>query len=179
MIKKILLGLVAIIAIILIVAAFQPAEYHVERSAVVPASPPVVYAHVNDFHNWGQFNPWQELDTNAKVTFEGPANGPGAKFNWEGNSNMGSGSMTITTTRPDERIDIAMHFLKPMEGEAVTAFLFRPEGTGTKVTWTMDGKNNLIGRAFCLFMDMDKMVGGQYEKGLAKLAELPVTSETP
>jgi hypothetical protein len=177
MLKKILLGLVAIIAIILIVAAFQPAEYHVERSAVVPASPSVVYAQVNDFHNWGQFNPWQELDTNAKITFEGPMNGQGAKFNWEGNSDMGSGNMTITATKPNERVDIAMHFIKPMEGEATTAFQLQPDGTGTKVTWSMDGKNNLIGKVFCLFMNMDKMIGGQYEKGLAKLAELPGSSE--
>src|SRR5688572_30204538 len=82
MIKKILLALLAVIVIILIVAAFQPSTFHVERSAVVQAPPSVVYATVNDFHNWSQFNPWQELDTNAKVSFEGPMNGTGAKFNW-------------------------------------------------------------------------------------------------
>lgn len=175
MLKKILLGLVAIIAIILIAAAFQPAAYHVERSATVQAPPSVVYAQVNDFHNWGQFNPWQQLDTNAKISFEGPMSGAGAKFNWVGNSNMGSGGMTITNSKMNERVDIDMHFLEPMEGHAKTAFTLQPEGTGTKVTWSMDGENNYIAKIFCMFMDMDKMVGGEYEKGLAKLAELPAT----
>ncbi|HMC97025.1 MAG TPA: SRPBCC domain-containing protein, partial [Flavobacteriales bacterium] len=141
--------------------------------------PAVVYAQVNDFRNWAQFNPWQELDTNAKVTFEGPTSGEGAKFNWEGNSNMGSGNMTITASKPDERVDIAMHFIEPMEGEANTAFTMQPEGTGTKVTWSMDGKNGYLSKIICLFMDMDKMIGGQYEKGLAKLAELPATMDAP
>lgn len=175
MLKKILLGLLAIIAIILILAAFQPSTFHVERAAVVPAPPSVVYATVNDFHNWSLFNPWQELDTNAKITFEGPMNGTGAKFNWEGNSDMGSGTMTITDSKPNERVDIAMHFIEPMEGDATTAFALKPEGTGTKVTWSMEGRNNYLGKIMCLFMDMDAMIGGQYEKGLAKLAQLPAT----
>lgn len=179
MLKKILLVLVAIIGIILIVAAFQPAAYHVERSAVVQAPPSIVYAAVNDFHNWAQFNPWQDLDTNAKLSFEGPMNGPSSKFNWEGNSDMGSGNMTIIASEPNERVDIDMQFIKPMEGEARTAFTLQPEGTGTKVTWSLDGENNYIGKIICLFMDMDKMVGGEYEKGLAKLAELPATVADP
>jgi uncharacterized protein YndB with AHSA1/START domain len=176
MLKKIFIGLGVIIAIILIAAAFQPSTFHVERSAVVKASPAVVYAQVNDFRNWSQFNPWQELDTNAKLTFSGPNNGVGSKFQWAGNSNMGTGEMTITGSKPNERVDIDMHFIEPMEGKATTAFALQPEGSGTKVTWSMEGENNYMGKIMCLFMNMDDMIGKEYEKGLAKLGELPATA---
>lgn len=173
MFKKILLGLLAIVAIILIVAAFQPNTYHVERSANVAAPPEAVYAQVNDFHNWPQFNPFQQLDPNAKVRYEGHEKGEGSTFFWEGNSQMGKGSMTITKSTPYERLDILMHFDEPMEGDAGSAFIIKPNGSGTHVIWSMDGKNNYISKVMCLFMDMDKMIGGEYEKGLAKLGELP------
>ncbi|MBZ0207970.1 MAG: SRPBCC family protein [Flavobacteriales bacterium] len=173
MIKKILLALLAIVVLILIVAAFQPDNYHVERSATVVAPPEAVFAQVNDFHNWQQFNPFQQLDPNAKVRYEGPEKGTGAKFLWEGNSKMGKGSMTITGNTPNERVDILLHFDEPMEGDAHTSFILEPAGTGTKVTWSMDGTNNYLSKIMCLFMDMDKMIGTEYEKGLAKLGELP------
>jgi Polyketide cyclase / dehydrase and lipid transport len=173
MIKKILLALLAIVIIILIVAAFQPNTYHVERSRTIPAPPETVYAHVNDFHNWPQFNPFQQLDPSAKTAFEGPEKGIGAKFLWDGNSDMGKGSMTINGNKPNERVDILLHFDEPMAGDANTAFILTPAGTGTKVTWSMEGKNNYMGKVMCMFMNMDDMIGSQYEKGLAKLGELP------
>jgi hypothetical protein len=147
----------------------------VERSADVAAPPEAVYAHVVDFHNWSQFNPFQQLDPNAKTRFDGPENGEGAKFFWAGNSEMGKGSMTIAKCTPNERVDILLHFDEPMAGDAETAFILKPNGTGTHVTWSMDGKNNFMGKVMCMFMDMDGMIGGQYEKGLAKLGELPAT----
>lgn len=176
MLKKILIGLGVIIAVILIAAAFQPSTFHVERTAVLRSSPAVVYAQVNDFRNWSQFNPFEELDTTAKISFSGANSGEGAKFRWEGNSDMGVGEMTITSSKPNERVEMDMHIIEPMDGHATTAFALQPEGTGTKVTWSMDGEHNYLGKIFCLFMNMDKEIGGQYEKGLAKLSELPATT---
>jgi hypothetical protein len=102
-------------------------------------------------------------------TYEGEPAGEGAVYSWAGNSDVGEGTMTITESRPNELIRIKLEFIKPMEGTSDTEFTFAPEGDGTKVTWDMAGKNNFIGKAFCLFMSMDKMIGGQFEEGLSSL----------
>jgi hypothetical protein len=128
-----------------------------------------VFAQVNDFHNWEGWSPWLDLDPNAKTTFEGPSSGEGAIFRWAGNENVGEGSMTITDSRPHELVRIDLHFLKPMEGTATCAFTLRPEGDQTSVTWSMDGENDFAGKAMCLVMDMDEMIGSKYEEGLARM----------
>lgn len=172
MIKKILLGLVAVIAAILVAAAFQPSEFRVTRSATLAAPPAAVYAEVNDFHRWASWSPWEKLDPNMKRTFEGPGAGVGSVYAWEGNSDVGAGKMTITESKPADTILIKLEFIKPMPGLCPTEFTFRPEGAGTKVTWTMSGTNDYLAKIFCLFMNMDKMVGGDFEKGLASLARV-------
>ena len=172
MIKKILLGIVAVIAAILIVAAFQPSEFRVTRSATLAAPPAAVYAEVNDFHRWASWSPWEKLDPNMKRTFEGPASGVGSSYAWEGNGDVGAGKMTITESKPAESVLIKLEFFKPMPGLCPTEFSFRPDGAGTKVTWTMSGTNDYLAKIFCLFMNMDKMVGGDFEKGLASLSQI-------
>jgi hypothetical protein len=169
MLKKILLSLVAIIAIILVAAAFQPADFRVTRSATINAPAAEIFAHVNDFHRWTAWSPWEKLDPAMKRTFEGPAAGVGAAYGWEGNSDVGAGKMTITESKPAESIRIKLEFFKPMPGVCPTEFTFRPAAGGTTVTWTMSGTNNYVSKIFCLFMNMDKMVGGDFEKGLATL----------
>ncbi|SDS60090.1 SRPBCC family protein [Opitutus sp. GAS368] len=169
MIKKILLLLVAIIAVILVVAAFQPAEFRITRSVTIAAPAAVIFPEVNDFHRWAAWSPWEKLDPAMKRTFEGPAAGVGAAYAWEGNSDVGAGKMTIAESRPAEVIRIKLEFFKPMPGLCPTEFTFRPEGAGTNVTWTMSGTKNYGSKVFCLFMNMDKMVGGDFEKGLATL----------
>lgn len=176
MLKKILLILVALVAIVLVIAAFQPSEFRVTRSAIIAAPAATVFAEVNDFHRWQGWSPWEKLDPAMKRTFDGAAAGLGAGYAWEGNSEVGSGRMTITESRPAERILIKLEFLKPMPGICPTEFTFRPEGGATKVTWTMSGTNNYLGKIFCLFMNMDKMVGGQFEQGLANLKALTETA---
>jgi len=183
--KKIILGILAALAVLVIgfvaVAAMQPSEYHVERSATMAASPEEVFAQVNDFHKWEAWSPWLKVDPNAKATYEGPSDGEGAIFRWAGNSEVGEGSMTITESRPHEQIRIKLHFLKPFEGTANTDFTFKPVDDKTAVTWSMDGKNDLLGKIMCLLMNMDKMIGDRYDEGLAsmkKIVEAPPPSET-
>jgi uncharacterized protein YndB with AHSA1/START domain len=169
MIKKILIGLAALVVVFLIVVALQPDEFRISRSAAVAAPPDQVFAQVNDFHNWEAWSPWAKLDPNAKATFEGPRAGKGAVFIWAGNNEVGEGSMTLTESQPNDLIRIRLDFVKPMEGTSDVEFTFKPQEKDTAVTWTMSGRNNFIGKAICLFMNQDKMIGGYFEKGLANL----------
>ena len=169
MLKKALIVLAAIVVVFIAVVAMQPSEFHVTRSAIVRAPAPDVFAHVNDFQNWQEWSPWAKLDPAAKASFEGPRAGTGAVFAWAGNDKIGEGRMTLTESRPSELIRIKLDFVKPMEGTSIAEFTFKPEGDQTAVTWTMTGHNNFIAKAVCLFMNLDKTVGGDFEKGLANL----------
>lgn len=166
----IVLGVIAaLILLFVVVVAMQPNDFKVSRSATMAATAEVVFAQVNDFHKWNAWSPWEALDPNMKRTFDGSASGTGAVYAWVGNDKVGEGRMTIAESKPSEKIRIDLEFLKPFESKSTAEFTFAPEGGGTKVTWTMFGKNNFIGKAFCLFMNMDKMVGGDFEKGLAQM----------
>lgn len=173
MIKKILLYgivvIVLIIAIFCVVVAMQPAHYTVERSATINAPAPVVFAQVNDFHKWQAWSPWENLDPNTKKEFSGAAAGTGAVYSWAGNNDVGEGKMTITDSRPSDQIKIRLEFVKPFTATNATDFTFTPQGNQTNVKWTMSGDNNFIAKAFSMFMNMDKMVGGDFEKGLAQM----------
>ena len=177
MLKKIFVGIVVIVVAFVVIVALQPSEFRVARSTTVSAPPAAVFAQVNDFHNWEAWSPWAKLDPAAKVTFEGPSAGEGAIFRWVGNEEVGEGSMMITESRPSDLVRIKLEFLKPFAAINTAEFTFKPEGNRTAVTWSMFGKNNFIAKAFCLFMNMDKMVGGQFEKGLASMKS--VTEATP
>lgn len=171
--KKILLGallvIVLIVLIFCVVVAMQPATYHVERSATINASASAVFAQVNDFHKWDAWSPWSKLDPAMKTTYEGASSGTGAIYSWSGNDQVGEGRMTITESRPSDLIKIKLEFIKPFAATNATTFTFKPQGNQTAVTWTMDGNNNFIGKAASLFMNMDKMVGTDFEKGLAQM----------
>ncbi|MEX0717301.1 MAG: SRPBCC family protein [Planctomycetaceae bacterium] len=172
-VKKTFLTLAAIFAVVVLVfvviVAMQPSQFRVTRSAVMAAPPEAVFAQVNDFHDWEAWSPWAKLDPNAKNTFEGPTAGTGSIFRWAGNSEVGEGSMTITESRPHELIRIRLEFVRPMEDVATVEFDFQPVEAGTRVTWSMFGENDFVSKAFCLFMDMDQMLGGDFEKGLAAM----------
>ena len=172
MTKKILIAIGVIVVVFLIVVALQPAEFRVVRSANMSAPPAVVFAQVNDFHKWEAWSPWEKLDPALKRTYEGPPEGTGAIYRWAGNNKVGEGSMTITESRPSDLIRIKLEFLKPFASTADTEFTFKPEGNQIAVTWSMAGKNNFMAKAMCLFMNMDKMVGGQFEQGLAQMKSL-------
>ena len=169
MLKKILIAIAAIAVVFVAVVAMQPSEFRIVRSATISAPAPAVFAQVNDFHNWEAWSPWAKLDPAAKATFEGPSAGTGAIFRWAGNDKIGEGSMTITESRPSDLIRITLEFLKPFAAINTAEFTFTPEGNQTVVTWSMAGKNNFIAKAVHLFMNIDKMVGGDFEKGLAQM----------
>src|SRR5476651_169038 len=122
MLKKIAIGVVAVIVVFLIVVAMQPGEFRVERTATMAAPAGDVFAQVNDFHKWEAWSPWAKMDPAAKNTFEGPASGVGAKFSWDGNDKVGAGRMTITESKSSERIAIQLEFLKPFAATNVAEF---------------------------------------------------------
>jgi hypothetical protein len=169
MFKKIALALVLILAGLAAFIATRPADFAVTRSRVVAAAPPAVHAYVNDFHKWPEWSPWEKLDPAMKKEISGAPAGTGATYYWVGNSDVGEGRMTITDSRPPQSVTIKLEFMKPFAATNTTQFDFAPSGSGTNVTWTMTGKHNFVGKAFCLVMDMDKMVGTDFEKGLAAL----------
>jgi uncharacterized protein YndB with AHSA1/START domain len=169
MLKKILLTLAVLIIVLVVVVATRPADFRISRSAVIPAPPAAVFAQIDDLHKWNDWSPWAKLDPNAKNSFDGPASGVGAKFSWAGNNEVGEGTMTITESKPSELVVMRLDFKRPFEATSTAEFALKPDGSGTAVTWTMSGRNNFIGKAISLCMDCDKMVGGQFEKGLENL----------
>lgn len=168
-IKKLLLVFAVILIALIVIVMLQPDEFRVERSAVMNAPPSAPFAQVNDFHNWEKWSPWEKLDPAMKRSFEGPAAGTGAIYAWVGNDEVGEGRMTILESKPNELIRIKLEFIKPFASTSDTAFTFKPDGSQTAVTWTMSGKNNFMSKAFHLAMNMDKMIGGDFEKGLASM----------
>ena len=169
MLKITLISLAVLAVLFVIFVALRPNEFRVERHATMSAPPAVVFAQVNDFHLWEAWSPWAKLDPAVRNTFEGPSAGAGAIFRWAGNKNVGEGGMTITESRPGELIRIKLEFLKPFASTCTTEFTFKPEGNQTAVSWTMSGKNNFMSKAAGLFVNCEKMVGGQFEKGLAAM----------
>lgn len=169
MFKKILLSLAAIIVVFVVVVAMQPSEFRIVRSATISVPASEVFAKVNDFHNWEAWSPWEELDPAMRKNYEGAPAGTGAIYAWAGNSKVGEGRMTITESRPNDLITIKLEFLKPFAATNTAEFTFKPEGNQTAVTWSMFGENNFMSKAFGLFMNMDKMVGTDFEKGLAQM----------
>lgn len=127
---------------------------------------------INDFHNWSQWSPWDVLDPAMKKTIGGSPKGKGAVYEWEGNSDVGKGRTEITESVPSKKIVIAMHFDEPMEGDSVTEFALEPRDGGTDVRWTMHGPQSYLSKVMCLFFDLDKMIGGDFEKGLAAMKEV-------
>jgi len=169
MLIEILVVLAIVVVVLLMVATRQSDYFRVERSISISASPAVAFAQVNDFRKWGAWNPWAKMDPAMKETYDGAPSGVGANYSWSGNKNVGRGRMTVTDSRPVEWIRIKLEFLKPFAATNTAEFTFKPNGNQTIVTWSMFGKSNLICRLMGLFLSMDKMVGTQFEKGLADL----------
>ena len=168
MLKYILGGIVAIAAIFAMVVAFQPTDFRIERTAQIAAPAPEVFAQVNDFSTWAKWSPF-ERDPAMKKSFDGPPTGTGASYAWSGNDDVGEGRATIVESRPNDLVRIKLEFVRPFAATNTAEFTFRQAGNGTAVTWALTGERNFIAKAICMFMDMDKMVGGDFEKGLAQL----------
>ena len=170
MLKKILVGLGGILVVLAAVVAMQPAQFEVVRKAKVNGPPEKVFGMVNDFHKWRAWSPWEKLDPAMKRTYSGAESGTGAMYGWVGNNDVGEGRMTITESMPHQIVRIKLEFIKPFAATNSTEFRFTPAENQTEVVWRMTGENNFMSKAFCLVMGgMDKMIGPDFEKGLAQM----------
>ncbi len=172
MLKKILIVLVVIVAGFAGYVATRPSAFRYERSTQINAPAEIVFGLVSDLHQWEKWSPWEKLDPQMKRTFAGPVAGQGASYAWAGNKDVGEGRMTITEAKAPTNLVFKLEFLKPMEMTNTARFGFDQKGDVTTVTWAMEGNNNFVGKAFSTFVDMDKMIGSDFEKGLKALKEI-------
>ncbi len=164
----VLLILAVLIVGILIVASTKPNTVHYERSTVINAPPEKIVPHLVDFHKWEAWSPWEKLEPGMKRSYSGAASGVGATYAWEGKKKAGAGTMEILETGISG-VKIDLRFIKPWKAECIAQFHFTPQPNGTDVRWSMDGPNTFMGKVFGLFMNMDKLVGKDFEIGLAGL----------
>ncbi len=160
------------IAFLLLVIALRPPDFRVSRSIVVNAPAAKPFALVNDFRRWEAWSPWEKVDPNVKREYDGAPQGAGAKYHWLGNRNVGEGRMEILESKPNELVRIRLQFLKPMAATHTTDFTFAEQNNATTVTQTMYGNNSFLAKAMGLVMNMDKMIGPMFEKGLADVKRL-------
>jgi len=161
--------LAVVVAGILIYAATKPDSFTVKRTASIKAPPERIFALVNDLHGWGAWSPYEKKDPDMKRTFGGAALGKGAIYQWDGNKNVGSGSMEIIESAPPSKIVIKLDFLKPFEGHNTAEFTMDPKADNTTVTWAMYGPSSYMFKVMGIFMDMDKLIGNDFAAGLANL----------
>ena len=171
MLKKISMALIVVILVILGIALMQPDSFKVQRIATIKAPPAKVMGYLNDFHQWMAWSPWEKLDPNMQRTFQGAAGGKGAVYAWSGNDEVGQGRMEIIENEMPTRLAIKLDFIKPFESSNRTEFVLQPQGDATVVTWTMTGPSQFITKLMSVFVSMDKMIGKDFEKGLAQLKE--------
>jgi uncharacterized protein YndB with AHSA1/START domain len=172
MIKTILLVVILLVAAVLIFAATRPDMFRVQRSASIKAPPEKIFPLINEFDRWGAWSPYEKRDPAMKRTRSGPSSGKGAVYGWEGNSQVGSGRMEITDTAPPSRVVIKLDFLKPFEAHNTAEFTLEPKGDATNVTWAMYGPANYVSKLMGVFMNMDSMIGKDFETGLANLKSI-------
>ena len=169
MLKKIAIVVAVIIAGVLILAATKPDTFRVERSASIKAPPEKIFAILNDFQKWGSWSPWEKKDPTMKRTFGATTSGKGAQYAWEGNKDVGKGSMEITESSPSSRLTIKLDFIEPFEGHNIVDFTLAPKGDSTSVNWTIHGPMPFISKVISVFCSMDSMIGKDFEAGLANL----------
>jgi len=169
MLKFTFILIVVVIAVILILASLKPKTFRVLRSAIIPVTPDRVFPYINDLHHWKSWSAWSKKDQNMQTTYSGPPGGKGAIYEWSGNKNVGSGKMEIIESIVPVLVVIKLDFITPFEGHNKTSLALQAIPEGTKVVWVMDGPMAFIPRVFSLFVDMDKMIGKDFEEGLEGL----------
>ena len=169
MLWTILIIVAVVIAAILIYAATKPDVFRVQRSAVIAAPADKIFPHLNDYQRWPAWSPYEKKDPAMKRTFSGPATGPGAIYAWDGDKNVGAGRIEITEVSPNARLAFDLIMLKPFQAHNKGEFTLEPQGGGTRVTWAMHGPAPYFTKLMQVFCNMDRMVGGDFEKGLADL----------
>ncbi len=169
MLKKIALTLAAVLVLVLAYAAVQSPDYVISREITINSTPEKIFPYLNNSKLAESWSPWMELDPQAKMTYSGPDAGPGSKASWDSEGKLGVGGATIIESVPNERVDLKLEYTKPFEMTQDAQYAIRSDADRSVVSWSVRGKNNFIGRIMCIFMDMDKMVGANFEKGLANL----------
>jgi hypothetical protein len=169
MLKIIAAAGVVLIAGVLIFAATKPDTFRVQRAAGIKAPPDKIFPLINDFKRWDVWSPWEKKDPAMKRTWGATTSGKGAAYAWEGNNDVGQGSMEIAESVPPSKITIKLDFVKPFEGHNIVVFTLEPQGDTTNVTWAMQGPAPFISKVMQVFCSMDSMVGKDFETGLANL----------
>jgi uncharacterized protein YndB with AHSA1/START domain len=172
MLKKILFTLTALLALLLLYAAAQPGTFRVERRIVIQAPPEKVWAELGDLRRWQGWSPWERMDPQMKRSYSTPSAGRGAIYAWEGNTQVGQGRMAIVEADTPARLVIKLDFIQPFEAHNTAEFTLMPQAGGTEVSWVMRGPNTYVGKLMQVFVDMDQMVGRDFETGLANLKTL-------
>jgi uncharacterized protein YndB with AHSA1/START domain len=163
------------IAVVLILAATKPDTLRVQRAITVKAPAEKIFPLINDFHQWRSWSPYEDRDPALKRTYSGAESGKGAVYAWEGNNNVGSGRMEILETSVPSKIRIKLDFFKPFEGHNTAEFTMLPQGDATSVTWLMQGPARFVTRVMQVFINLDNMIGKDFEVGLANLKKLTET----
>lgn len=169
MLKAIIIVVIVLIIGVLAYAATKPDTFRIERTATIKAPPDKVHALINNFDAWAGWSPWEKKDPAMKRSRSGPASGKGSVYAWEGNKDVGKGSMEIAETTPPSRVLVKLDFLSPFEAHNMAEFTLVPQGDSTQVTWAMYGPSPYISKLMTTFFSMDKMVGKDFEQGLANL----------
>jgi uncharacterized protein YndB with AHSA1/START domain len=164
--------LAIVIAVVLILAAAKPNTFSVQRGATMKAPPEKIFSLINDFHQWGNWSPWENRDPAMTRSFSGAQSGRGAAYAWEGNKNVGSGRMEILDASAPSKITIKLDFLKPFEAHNTAEFTMLPQGDVTNVTWVMHGPAPFMSKMMQVFMNIDRLIGKDFEIGLANLKGL-------
>ncbi|MEO8385590.1 MAG: SRPBCC family protein [Betaproteobacteria bacterium] len=172
MLKIILIVLVVALVAFLLFVTTRPDTFRVTRSATIQAAPEKLFPMINDMKAFNQWNPYVKKDPKMKGVYSGPTAGPGATYTFEGNKDAGKGSIAVTDSSPNSKVVMQLKMTDPVEISNVVTFTLQPEGAATRLTWAMDGPVPYLFKIVHLFMDMDKMVGNDYETGLASLKAL-------
>jgi uncharacterized protein YndB with AHSA1/START domain len=162
------LGVVAV----LIYAATKPNTFRIQREAAIQAPPERIFPLINDLPSWRGWSPWEKMDPDMKRTYTGPTSGPGAGYEWDGNKKVGTGRMEITESVPPSRVVLRLDFLKPFEAHNTADFTLGGRGEATTVTWAMTGRQPFLFKLMTVFIDMDRMIGKDFEAGLSNLKAL-------
>lgn len=179
MLIKIVLAVTVVIIGILGYAGFQSPDYQVRREIEISAAPDVIFPHLNHSQKMNDWMPWKESDPGVQMEYSGPVEGVGSKSSWASEGPMGTGNAEIVESVPNETVVTKLEYTKPMTMSQMAKFTLAPAPSGgTIVTWSVAGQNSFIGRVVCLFMNMDKMVGTQFEAGLEKLKATVLASKT-
>ena len=157
---------------VLIYAAMMPSDFSITRELKIKASAETLFPYINKSKMSNEWMPWKKSDPDAEMVYSGPAEGVGAKTSWDSKGRMGKGQALVVESVPQVSVKTELTYTRPMEMSQIAEISLHPDTEGTTVRWTVTGQNSFIGRVFCIFMNMDKMVGSQFEEGLAKLKQI-------